>query len=95
MDNVIKRYKEFNILLKIDEQGKRLWMQIERNSNHKSKYESVSWFINSPNFIERLFGVTWQDKIARREKKLFMELFKKIGTTDNLELQEVIEKWYK
>jgi hypothetical protein len=94
MDNVIKRYKEFNILLKIDEQGKRLWMQIETNQNRKGKYESVSWFVDPPNFIERLFGMTWQDKIARREKKLFMELFKKLKQSDNAELQAEIGKWF-
>lgn len=93
--NCTKQYKEFNILLRQDEEGKRLWMQIETNTSWKGKYQSVSWFIYPPTFIERWRRITWQDKIADREKKLFTELFRKIKVEENTDLQIEIDKWYK
>jgi hypothetical protein len=88
-----KQYKDFNVILKIDDEDKRLWMSIETTMGYGGKYQSASWFVNPPNFIEKWFGVTWQDKIADREKKLFKELFKKIKREPSSTLAAEIAKW--
>lgn len=91
-----KQYKEFDVLLTLDEEDKnRLWMRIETNNFYTGKHQIVSGFVNPPNFIDRLRGITWQDKIAAREKKLFKEVLGKIKAAENCELQNEIEKWYR
>jgi len=87
-----KKYKDYEVLLKIeDDNGGRFWMKVETVINYKPYSES--WFVNRPNFIERWFGVTWQDKIAAAEKKLFKKVFNKIEADKNVELNTELNKW--
>src|SRR5579863_5116560 len=86
-----KQFKDFEVLLKWDEeQGDRMWMKVQYNKNG---YPSESWFVNPPNFFQRLFKVTWQDKIKDMEQKLFKKLLAKIQEKDNPEIRSEIEKW--
>jgi len=94
MSRQVKNDGAFNVLLQVDE-GRRFWMKVETNDKWKGKPQTASWFVNPPNFIERLFKVTWQDKIAAMEKKLIAEVVKKINVEECPRLNAEIDTWIK
>lgn len=88
-----KKFKDYEVLLRIDSDngGKRFWMKVETNVGYKNYVES--WFVEPPNFIDRWRGITWQDKIAAMEKKLFKKVFNRIEADNNVELNKELTKW--
>lgn len=56
-----------------------VWMTARAvcNSCKNNSSHIASCFIYPPNFIEELFGVTWESKLVKAEKRLVKKLLKK------------------
>ena len=70
----VRKFKDYDIVVQPDDhEPNRIWMKIEsRNGSFRE-----SGFVYGPNFIERWRGITWQDKLAKKEKELFREVLKR------------------
>lgn len=92
----VKNFPDYKIKVEVHPRG--AWMLIENDghipadSPHK-KYCSASGFAHAPNTIEKLLGVTWQDKLAAKEKELFKELLEKDEANNSPTLKAEIEKF--
>lgn len=84
-------FKDFNI--KVSQYKKKVYMVVETSRQSRYDYNCESEFVRPPNFIERLFGVTWQDKLEMTEKKLFLILLKKVHRDPLVEKE--LEKFLK
>jgi hypothetical protein len=87
----VKKFGDFEITAHV--QPGRVWLLIGTTKNSSHAYDSESGFAYAPNFIERLFGVTWQDKLERKEKELFRKLLKRIQYEKRAELENEVSKF--
>jgi hypothetical protein len=90
----VKLFKDYKIRASIANDGKRIYMAVETAQGRPDgKHYWESGFVSPPNFIERLVGITWQDKLEAKEKMLLREVIHQAEGNKNPELQAEITKF--